>query len=1547
MLMLAAAAPFAYGQERVMVSQSRSLGHSTTFGNAEMLRQHAKVALRAQSAGQLSEAIHQPASQLWHQSGQKIVPNFGNDATRFSGFMLSSAAWIEGYPEYGIYSLPCAVPAVITAEAIMPEEIYANGGGTVTADGKYLFTYWEVNNNTITAIYNLKYDINDKSLSVIKAGNGDPSSIATDMTYDNFSGKIYGSFFGLNEQNTLSIYFAEMNPATMVSTPICTLKNPYRGVAASVEGTLYAIDSEGAFGTVNKATGEFKLIKNTGLATEYVSSAAIDPATGVFYYAYCTETSSSLVAIDCATGASQQVYAMPNGEQMSGLYFAPVSAVEGAPAAAVINGIDFKGTSLRGTITFTCPETLEDMTTAPALGETLRYEVYANNDLFVSGSGLEYGHAYTLTGNVKENGEYQFRVVLYNEAGASPVASASAYIGADKPAAVKNVALEYYNGVMHLTWDPQVSGAHGGIIGNVTFNVYNDTLGLVAEALTDGSFDYTLEKVPTVVTEYSYYVEAVADGFKSEMVRSNVVSVGNTPLPYTCNMSQSGAIKNWTIINANNDLDAQRRPQTWDHINGNGVVRLWGNRTDPQPSDDWLITPTFSVEAGKVYVMRFGMATGSVDYPQSFELCYAREPEISPMKANSPIVPETTVTDTKFVPYNINFVAPYTGDICFGIHGTSPAGTSYLDFTAFSISDGMSLTAPGKATDLNVLVPYDGDLTSTLSWKAPTLDVMGKPLAKITRLDVLVDDEIVYTSSDIEPGQKSSIAHKVSGNGVHKFDVTCYNEGGQGLTATLNAYVGVAVPRPVTNLNMVETTPGTVKITWDAVTLDINGYAINPDFVRYEVIDPRTGKVVVTDLTANETELELVKPGEPQQFAVFYVASYSSAGGGYVIPTQMIPVGEPDTCPFIEGCADGMLSHPMGADPTGDGQWTLATDEYFDNLKSRNGDNGYFMMRGYYMQQYMWRDYGEIYTAKVTIDAENPVLSYYFAGLGLTNHGENGGYNTVAVSVYDMEEDRTITVDQHLCEGTIGNWYRRSIDLSEFKGKTVQIIFEGMIMGALDQSSLQQLMYASSPVPYVPYVIIDDIRIADPVANDLAADGMTAASVVNTDNAFDLKFKVRNFGAKKAKGYSVDLYADGKLLTTVKDMPAIEPNMAYTGTYTHEAYSPFETGEYTFSYTVNFDDDEDLDNNASGSITVNVQNTELPAVTAAGEQADTTAVINWNMPAIDITDELNKFEDFESASYPAFSISNFGPWTLRNYNGSPTWGINGIEFPNMGKAFGWILFDPEEIGLTESKAQGLWGNSGSRFLAAISHTQGHNEAWLISPDLGGAAQQEVSFMAKAVTENYGEELLAVYYSTTGNDMADFQLLTHYYQGQTLPVAWDISDEWAPCTFTLPAGTRYFAVRSLSNTFVLMIDDITYSYHSPFTDLELVGYNVYRDGELLNDAPLTSNKLTFTDAPAQDGKYRYNVTVVYNSGISAPSNDVTIDFKTAGAADAVAAASKIAVEGSAIVVTGAEYASIASVDGKLIYSAQGNARVEVAAGVYVVKTNDRVAKVIVR
>jgi hypothetical protein len=58
------------------------------------------------------------------------------------------------------------------------------------------------------------------------------------------------------------------------------------------------------------------------------------------------------------------------------------------------------------------------------------------------------------------------------------------------------------------------------------------------------------------------------------------------------------------------------------------------------------------------------------------------------------------------------------------------------------------------------------------------------------------------------------------------------------------------------------------------------------------------------------------------------------------------------------------------------------------------------------------------------------------------------------------------------------------------------------------------------------------------------------------------------------------------------------------------------------------------------------------------------------------------------------------------------------------------------------------------------------------------------------------------------------------------------------------------------------------------DVEILGYNIYRDEEMINEEPVTDNFYLDYDIEAEE-TYTYYVTVIYNLGESEPSNEVEV------------------------------------------------------------------------
>ena len=244
-------------------------------------------------------------------------------------------------------------------------------------------------------------------------------------------------------------------------------------------------------------------------------------------------------------------------------------------------------------------------------------------------------------------------------------------------------------------------------------------------------------------------------------------------------------------------------------------------------------------------------------------------------------------------------------------------------------------------------------------------------------------------------------------------------------------------------------------------------------------------------------------------------------------------------------------------------------------------------------------------------------------------------------------------------------------------------------------------------------------------------------------------------------------------------------------------------------------------------------------------------------------------DDFEG--YADFTISNVGDWTMVDQDKANTIQLTlsaesgALQYDNAGKPMAFQVFNPTAAGIS---LRGWQAHSGSRMLVSFHCTDGtttsiKSDDWAISPELSGRAQT-IRFYAKNGYSGYPESL-QVLVSTTTKDVAAFTAV-----GETLSI--DDYNNWKEYMVKLPEGARYFALRCVSEGGIaLFIDDVTYIAKGAETQsASLEGYNVYRDGELLNDE-LVSDP-TYVDTTVEAGKtYNYQVTAVYEVGESVFSN----------------------------------------------------------------------------
>lgn len=259
------------------------------------------------------------------------------------------------------------------------------------------------------------------------------------------------------------------------------------------------------------------------------------------------------------------------------------------------------------------------------------------------------------------------------------------------------------------------------------------------------------------------------------------------------------------------------------------------------------------------------------------------------------------------------------------------------------------------------------------------------------------------------------------------------------------------------------------------------------------------------------------------------------------------------------------------------------------------------------------------------------------------------------------------------------------------------------------------------------------------------------------------------------------------------------------------------------------------------------------------------------------------YDSFEN--YSPWLISNVGDWTLYDGDKAGTYGFGGITYPHMKDAVSFIVFNPWQVSGISSNEMDLFASvfnprSGKQFMlanAATIDTGTPTNDWLISPALSGE-EQTVSFWVKAPNDNVtnndqyqnaGPETFDVYYSEDDNNPSSFIKINKESLEATC--------NWTKHEIDLPEGALYFAVVYTTTGGLtaynfepnyFCVDDVTYKTGG----LKVMGYNVYRDGELAKK--LDANTTTWTDTEA-NGTHTYVVITVYANGESLNSNTVGV------------------------------------------------------------------------
>lgn len=1424
------------------------------------------------------------------------------------GVMMYSSEWKnDADAKKGVYSIPTDGKSTNVTEVKLDPSVFTTAAFAVGRPGKYTFARAGISYSVMLS--NVLHTFNSydwaETPTTITADITNRTFVASDAAYDPLTGRVYACMtkYGTTDWGlyrlTLDTKYEAKN--------IAPLTDSWSAMAFDAQGKLWAITTKGdlLLYDLNNLSYE-KKASGLPLSTKY-TSGTIDTTSGRFYYAVCNDAESALYEISLTDGKATKLYDFPNGEEFIGFYVPGAKPAGTVPAKA--QSLSFKVTnpSLSGNISFIAPDTNADGLAAE--GE-LSYKLYINDKLYKD-SITTCGKAETIPFEVQKAGDYTVSIRFSNKSGEGEPMLASTWLGNDIPKAISTVTATYADGKTTVKWSAPYAGVNGGYVNSSKFTytvVRNFDGKVVAENITARSFEDTMPEVETL-TLTTYSVRTNFEGNESAPTVSNTISFGAATPPFF-NDCSTDPMAYFTTFDGNKDY----KTWSWSSV----YKRLHISQSTTADMDDWLFSPAIKLKAGHTYKFSFIAFSGAANYTQKMEVTLGKQPTVEAMTDS--IIPAMTFTNVEKDPYapSIDLQVKEDGIYYIGWHAMSEKSNNYICLKNISIEKGVSLKAPAEIKDLTVAPDMNGLLKAELKFTSPSKTFEGGELKALTKIDIYCNDELVESLKNVTPGQAVTYTHSPEKGGTLKYQVIPYNADGEGQPSTVETFVGYTIPLSPATASAVEISDGVVKFDWASTSLDANGKNLGDLARTYFIMeldqDIMKWLEVAKDLNGNTHTMRLCADDEPQDFRSLGIGCETEYGRSKYRALDLIPVGKSYNLPFCESNVNNSLSYTfMTTKISGDGSviWRQANNSTISGMIPYDGDNGYF-----YMDNKVPGEKAALISGKIQIptDVKNPVVSLAYVGRANCK-------NKIEIIVRCEGQDKVIKDWETSAPQT--EWDLMTVDLpAEYKGKMIQFVITGEIVSH-------------------QYNFIDRLELVDYPTVDAAVTSIEAPEYLPVGREGVVECVVANKGKNNVAGYTVQFLADGKVIAEGKNLTEIGFQKSYRFSLP-VSVTPMQSDSVVYSARVICPNDAVEGNNEMTAAATIIKENIIPAPTAlkAVEGKNPYEVeLTWTEPDLTTLTPMVETEDVED--YESFSISNFGDWSVFDNDKKVSNSFSSIDLPHLGKeSFAYMVFDNSD----RSKFNSTFAaKSGKKYFIAFAN-QGYlaedgktvmpnpNDDWLISPELTGKAQ-EISFWARAYHPSYPEtfEVLA---SSTDKSIEAFKLVARQE---------NISYEGKTFTFSLPEGTKHFAIRCISeNGYMFIVDDITFTRKVP--EYTLQGYNLYTDR---NEVTKLDKATSYTAKNVAEGTHIYQVTAVYDRGESNASDPVSL--LTSGVDSVLEKSVSVTTSTGEIKIAGAVNlpVMVADTNGIVFHRGIGDATVAVNPGIYFVTVQSLRYKVIVK
>lgn len=977
----------------------------------------------------------------------------------------------------------------------------------------------------------------------------------------------------------------------------------------------------------------------------------------------------------------------------------------------------------------------------------------------------------------------------------------------------------------------------------------------------------------------------------------------------------------WTTV----DLNGGR---TWEFLDGAAAYML--DYQTGLPGDDWYISPAISLNSEYVYELAFDLGIQSM--PECLKVALGTSADVESFTTVIADFPNATSDINGTKKYKI--IVPKTADYHIGFYAYSEPEKHRIDIDNVSIKLISSTNVPASVSNLTATAGEKGAMNATLTLKAPSLNAGNQPLEELTAIRIYKNNEEtpVFTFDNPTTGAELTWTDDTPVTGFNNYRVVAENTTGVSTEESVTVFVGHDVPVAVNELTAQINKDLSVTLNWQAPTASANGGYVDLATVKYRIL--RNGTII--EEAFEETSYTDNIPTEPtQRLTTYSVIAYTEGGDSETAESNEILTGTPLEIPYKESFANAQATvSPWFQDHfTHDFDWKISGDDEAEEVSCQDNDGGMLVSDNSY--GYTGNKSRFISPMFNLSSSTNPILTFWFF------HAQSPWYDPEWDGVINDHLEVQISVDGgewRTLENAIfynahdnNGWVKCEVNLPKNEGSFINI---GLL-------AVTENDYSSYKNIYVDNITIDEAA----QQYDLAINSFNSNSKrCNIGDELTFTVEVFNKGAETTNDYTVRLYKNDKMIEEesgedIQPAQTIQKEFTYTATL-DDAQEEFAEWHAEIDYAA----DQFLSNNQTDTIRCSVRKPELPTVSnLQAEKEGNGILLTWDaaksIPATPHGYPVRVTDDVEG--YESFIIENIGDWTTVDLDQSTTLISPRIpnSYPNQGEQMAFQVFNAVTAGcITEETIDyALAPHSGEQyFICPSADYPAENDDWLISPRLDGRAQT-ISFFAKAAS--YESEWMEVYYSTTDTHTDSFIKINegdHVY----------VPDGWTEFSYNLPDGVRYFAIRCVRRTVFLLIDDLTYNQYEGATDaITLEGYNVYQNGNKLNENLLTENK--FNVSVPSEGTYSFRVTAVYKEGESDYSEEVSFDYS--GINDVSADKAIVTIDGNIVRITTEQPTDITiySLDGKQVFQSLNskNETVVLDNGMYVVKTGNSVTKII--